>query len=355
MTDKKKIISVISLVIVLSLFVTAFLVMKNYNDKNTITEETTDQTTTIKVTEYLSDDVSKLKYTYEGKEYSFIKNTDGTWSLETDSLFPVKKTTVNVMATAISSIEAEKAVENGETETFGFDEPSLVVTGEFSDGSTITLTFGKTNAFNDLVYMKNNTDGKIYMVKSTVMSSFKVSETDLIETDSLPTDIQDDYINSLTVSDEVGTVNVIDPDMGMALSEAMDLFYKLEFPASRCIYTTEEGLADYGIGESEAYVELSYQTPETVINEDGTSSSALADTSFKIIFGDSWVRTETLEDENGEPYVDEVIFHYYTIPGSTIVYSINDNDYEKLMAYAYFVYDEEAENDTTAAEAESES
>lgn len=351
MTDKKKIISVVSLAIALALFVVAFLVMKGYNEKNTASEETAEQTT-IKVTEHLSDDVAKIKYAYEGKEYSFIRNNDGTWSLETDPLFPVKKTTVNVMATAVSSIEAEKAVENGETETFGFDAPSLVVNGEYTDGTKIDLVFGKTNSFNDLVYMKNNTDGKIYMVKSTVMSSFKVEETDLIETDSLPTDIQDEYITSLTVSDEMGTVNSIDPGMGMALTEAMDLFYKLEFPASNCKYTTEEGLAEYGIGKSNAYVELFYKEIENTVNEDSSVSSGLKDTSFKIIFGDSWIRTETLEDEDGEPYIDEVIFYYYTIPGSNIVYSINANDYEKLMAYAYFVYDENTDADTTAAEAE---
>lgn len=355
MTDKKKIISSVSLIVVLAIIITAFLVMKGYNEKNTVSEDTAEQTTTIKVSERLSDDVSKIRYTYEGNEYSFIRNDDGTWSLEADPFFPVKKSTVNVMATAMATVEAERAVENGEADSFGFDEPQLVVNCEYSDGATLDLVFGNTNSFNDLVYMKNNGDGKIYMVKSTVLSSFKVSETDLIDTDSLPSDIQDDYINSLTVSDEVGTVNVIDPEMGMALTEAMDYFYKLEFPASNCKYTTEEGLADYGIGKSNAYVELSYKTPETIVGDDGSTTSVMSDTSFKIIFGDSWIRTETLEDEDGEPYVDEVIFHYYTIPGSNIVYSINDNDYEKLMAYAYFVYDEEAENDTTAAETESES
>jgi len=338
-TDKKKLITTVALLCTLAVFLVGFLVMKNYNENNEVPGETTEETS-VKVTEFKADELTNLSYVFEGNEYSFTRNTDTTWSLDTDELFPVKDNTVDIMATKLSGIEAEKTVENGDVESFGFDAPYLTVKGKYSDGTTVEFIFGKTNPFNELVYLKDVKSGKIYMAESTVMSPFKVALTDLIQTDKLPSDISDDFVNSLTITDEAGTSKAINPEMGMHLTEAMELFYKLEFPASNCKYTTEEGLADYGIGKSQAKVELSYKSPETIINEDGTSSTVQVDTDYKIIFGDSWVREETLEDEDGEPYVEKTVFYYYTTPGSTIVYSINENDYEKLMHYVGMTDDE---------------
>lgn len=339
MTDKKKLITTVALLLILAVFLVGFLVMKNYNEANTISEDTTEDTA-VTVTAYTADELTHLSYVYEGNEYSFTRNTDTTWSLDTDELFPVKDNTVDTMATKLSGIEAEKTVENGDVESFGFDEPTLTVTGKYSDETEVSFIFGKTNPFNELVYLKDVNSGKIYMVESTVMSPFKVALTDLIETDELPTDISDDLINTLTITDETGASKAINPEMGMNLTEAMDVFYKLEFPAETCKYTTEEGLADYGIGVSKAKVELSYKAPETAINEDGTSTTVQVDTDYEIIFGDSWIREETIEDEDGESYVEKTVFYYYTVPGSTIVYSINESDYEKLMSYVGMTDDE---------------
>lgn len=334
MTDKKKLITVISLLLVLAVFLTAFLVMKSHNEKNTVPEDATPDTT-VKVTEKTADEMSHLIYVYDGKEYSFTRNTDTTWSLDSDALFPVESNTVDTMASVISAVEAEKTVENGDTDAFGFDAPQLTVKGEYSDGSKIDLVFGKTNAFNELVYLKDALNGKIYMVASTVISPFKAETHELIKTDSLPTDIDEEYINGLTVTDETGASNTITDEYGLKLTEAMELFYKLEFPASTCVYTDKEGLAEYGIGGSKAALELSYKATDVIFNDDGTSTSVKTDTSFEIIFGDSWIRQETIEGSDGEPYVEETVFYYYTVPDSTIVYSINGNDYEKLMAYVY--------------------
>ncbi len=352
MTDKKKLITLVSLLVVLALFLAAFILMKSYNENNPdVPEEETAQAETVKVTEMKADDMTNISYVYEGNEYSFTRNTDTTWSLDSDSLFPVKSNTIDTMATTVSAVEAEKTVENGETESFGFDEPSLTVTGKYSDGTEISFMFGKTNPYNELVYLKDTKSGKIYMVKSTVLSPFKVKLTDLIKTDTLPSDINDDFITALTITDETGASKTIDPEMGMNLTEAMELFYKLEFPASNCKYTTEDKLADYGIGVSAASVELSYKSPETVINEDGSSTVVQVDTDYKIVFGNHWVREETLEDADGEPYVEKTVFYYYTVPGSTIVYSINENDYEKLMHYVSLTDAElNATDDTTAAQ-----
>lgn len=336
MTDKKKLFSLGALVLVLALFLTAFLIMKNKNKNSETETEETQANTTVTVTSKVSDEMKHISYVCGDSSYSFTRNTDTTWSLDSDSFFPVKSNTVNTMATVISSITAERLVENGDVDAFGFDAPEVTVKGEYTNGEKIEFIFGKTSDFNGLVYLKDVVNEKIYMVKETVMSPFKVDPSELITRDSLPSGIDEEFINGLTVTDETGTSNTITGEFGMDLTEALEYFYKLEFPAKFCLYAPEQSLAGYGIGKSKASALLSYK------GSDGK------DETFEIIFGDCWVLKENLEDEDGEPYVKETVYYYYTTPGSRIVYSIIEDDYEALMGYVNCISQYETEAADTA-------
>lgn len=333
--QKKQAISLVVLVILLAaLIVGYFAVSKMDFNEGTEGETTTDTTVTV-----ISADSTKLtsvSFAKEGGEaLTFIREGE-VWFYEADRSFPANQSLLSSMATSISSVTADRQLESDNGE-YGFDEPSLVVSTVYSDGTEYTLTLGETNGFNTKVYLKDQA-GKVYMFSDTVTSMFSYTLRDLLQTDDVGSDIESTYVSDVTVTKADGTQNVITDSDGMSGARSsislLDLSDWVDYAMD------EESFASYGIGESSEKIAINYRAKVTVKNDDGTETTSRVPKVCEYIFGSRM----TEENEDGEA----VEYVYYTVNGSEILYRIELEVYEEVMAWGDYVEPETTETETEA-------
>lgn len=279
----------------------------------------------IMVAEYDSATATALSYTANGETLSFEKE-DGAWLYAGDRNFPLNQTIVESMATALSSIDATRSIDEGETADFGLDEPAYQFTIQYEGGAQREYKIGDYNSFNGEYYFM--TGSKIYMISGGLLSYFKYELTDLVETDSYPTDIETDYITSIVVDTGEEIYTVEDAD------EIADLYTyvrQLNFSSLENYYSDamEE---DYGIDGTKSVV-VNYKRAVTSTSEDGTETNTRINASYTIRLGSA--------TEDGAVY--------YSPKGSTMVYSMSAGLYENLLTSAVepLPVEEEAEEETS--------
>ncbi len=316
----KKVIYLAVLIAVTAAFVVAWFVMKNANDAENDKESEETETSVSIRPEVEKEDVVAIEYTNESGTFSFERNSDGDWVYNSDANFPLNQTKPNSMATTLANLEASREIVDGDEDSFGFDNPTVTVKATYSDGSEINALIGDSNDFYDgKYYFKDVDSGKIYLVLPSVKVSFEATEKSLIKADVFPTDIDADSAISATVRDEVGAENTFDDDE--LLADFLDLFNALSFSADRALYTGEKGLEEYGITESSAKAAVSYKAEVEVDGDDGDTDVVYTDEVYEILFGNSFKN-----DEGGTSY-------YYSVPGSTLVYTMTSDSYENIMSY----------------------
>lgn len=322
------------LILLCALIVGYFVVSKMDFGGETGSETTAD--TAITVISADSAKLTKLSFAKDGGEALTFVREGEVWFYETDKAFPVNQSTLSSMATSISSVTAERQLES-DNGKYGFDAPSLVVSTVYSDGSEYTLTLGDTNGFNTKVYMKDQA-GKIYMFSDTVTSMFSYTLRDLLKTDDVGSDIESTYVSDVTVTKADGTQNVITDSEGMSDARGSIALLDLEDWVDYAM--DEESFAQYGVGESSEKIAVNYRAKVTVTNDDGTQTTSRVPKTCEYIFGDHM----TEENEDGET----VEYVYYTVNGSTILYRVDLESYEEVMAWADYTAPEPTETETEA-------
>ena len=322
----KKTITLISLIAALAVLLCAWLVLKNYNASNTQEETEETDTSVYIIPASLKEDVMSIDFTTENGAFSFERDEDGVWVYNSDENFPLDQTRPNSMATTLADFKADRLVENGDEESFGFDAPSVTLKATFSDGTELDVVFGNANDFyNGDYYIRDNSNGKVYLIGSSAKISFDVTEKSLLSADTFPTDIKAENITSITVTDETGKdtgTNVITDEEGItALS---DLFFDLSFSAERATYTADKGPEGFGLTEDGAKLTVSYKKENSITAEDGTESTAYTDEEYVILFGSSY------ESDSGSR------MYYYSIPNSRLAYSVSSDTYEEIMGYVTY-------------------
>lgn len=316
----KKVIYLATLIVITAAFVVAWFVMKSVNNAKSNTENEETETSVLIRPEVEKEDVVAIEYTNENGTFSFERNSDGDWVYNSDENFPLNQTKPNSMATTLASLEASREIVDGDEDSFGFDNPTVTVKATYSDGSEINALIGDSNDFYDgKYYFKDVDSGKIYLVSSSVEVSFEATEKSLISADVFPTDIDADSATSATVRDEVGVQNTFDDEE--LLTDFLDLFNALSFSADRALYTGEKGPEEYGITEDCAKATVSYKKEVEVDGDDGDTDIVYTDEVYEILFGNSFTNSE-----GGTSY-------YYSIPGSTLVYTMTSDSYENIMSY----------------------
>ncbi len=121
-------------------------------------------------------DVAAFSYDYYGETVSF-ELQDDLWVCTGDTTMEIDADEVESFLTDISGMEADSVIEDAEdTDQYGISEPSQVLTVEFSDGSSLTYTFGIENEMVGGYYLQvtgtaDGTDGTVYLVDSSVVTS----------------------------------------------------------------------------------------------------------------------------------------------------------------------------------------
>ncbi len=306
---KNKLAPIFILLAVFAVILIAYLALSDANDRREA-EENAAEDTTILLAELDASTATKIRYKnrdLSGEWITFTKSGD-TWQAE-DSQFPLNTDRVASMVSAISSIAANRSVDEGSAADYGLDDPAVQIEITYNEDTTYRYAIGDKNTFNGEYYFQND-DGKFYMIASGLLPYFQYTMDDLIALDSPVSDIQTEYINAITVTLPTGEERVFTTEEDIAA--VYDLFCEFDCTRYADYYADDTEMATYGITKS-AGICIDYKKSVTVASTETTSDgqstqgTTLMDTTYILYTGD--------KSEDGSTY-------YYTPQKSTIVYTI---------------------------------
>ncbi len=284
-TKKKKNGKIVTLVILCAVVVLLFVAYKMIdaqNDTPAVPSDTGDDV--IMVIDRASADVASITYRVaDGETYTFNCNaTTGVWSYADEVHFPLNQTTVSAMASAICRIGAYRHLEDGDTGAYGFDAPALTVSVKYTDGAAYNYALGDVNTASGYRYFKDLDTGAVYTIAATLYGYFDYTLDELFVYDTLPADIEADYITSVTLADGTGTTEITDAD-GIAAVYAA--YTALAPTAYADVYADAEESAAYGIGS--LTLTVAYKREVAISNDSGGTSTTRIPVTFTVSFGDS--------------------------------------------------------------------
>ena len=203
MTDKQK-KQAIAIVVALVLLVAALFGLKFYNKKTEEKQTAADEAARVYASQTTSDAITALSWEYNGETIHLTK-TDDTWTCTEQPDRTLDTDQVTTLLDAVASLEATQQVENPEDDaTYGLDAPTNVITYTTSDGTT-TLTLGNENNITGGNYLKNSDNDNIYLVDTSLVTTFDcdvstLEKTEESETSELSENSEVDE-NSSTVSE----------------------------------------------------------------------------------------------------------------------------------------------------------
>ena len=181
MTDKQK-KQAIAIVVALVLLVAALFGLKFYNKKNKEKQTAADEAARVYVNQTTSDAITALSWEYNGETIHLTK-TDDTWTCTEQPDLTLDTDQVTTLLDTVASLEATQQVENPEDDaTYGLDAPTNVITYTTSDGTT-TLTLGNENNITGGNYLKNSDNDNIYLVDTTLVTTFDCDVSTLEKTE----------------------------------------------------------------------------------------------------------------------------------------------------------------------------
>lgn len=346
---KKRVITLISLSLILALLIGGVALMGHFNEKKAAADAASEETesTEITVTAKNASDITEISFEREGVALTFTKDSDGEWHCEGSDL-PMKASVIGNMVSALSPLTAARDLGTEDPGTYGLDTPSLTVTAVYGE-EKVELVFGNINGFNSRIYLKNVTGGHIYLADSSVTDPFDRDFEDFVSTDSLPAGLYSEGVTAITVRDETGAENVISDETG--IENAFSLIEAIDFSPKNCYHTDKSDYENYGISESGAMIEITYKEDSDDTDDtdgsDGTSSAPAATRRFTVFFGKNHETEVTLTDDDGNSYPSTVQTYYYTVSDGRLVYSLDSGAYEDLMELVSYVPE-----DTESEEAE---
>ena len=185
MTDKQK-KQAIAVVVALVLLVAALFGLKFYNKKTEEKQTAADEAARVYASQTTSDAITALSWEYNGETIHLTK-TDDTWTCTEQPDRILDTDQVTTLLDAVASLEATQQVENPEDDaTYGLDAPTNVITYTTSDGTT-TLTLGNENNITGGNYLKNSDNDNIYLVDTSLVTTFDCDVSTLEKTEESET------------------------------------------------------------------------------------------------------------------------------------------------------------------------
>ena len=318
MNKRKKKNKYIPLIVLLALIVVmaaAYTMLSSANDQKEAEQAAADAAANAveMIAEYDYTTTVGLMYQYAGSDPVKLEVVNGVWKLTDDEHFPVNQTTVASMANAIATIGIKNHVTEGDPADYGLENPAYTIEVTYADGAAHQYRIGDYNAFGGGMYYFMM-DGAMYTIPTGLTSYFDYDLEDLLQLETMPSDIEQDYINSVTVTAD-GTDMVIDDADGIAA--LFDLFSDIELTDCGDYYTDEtERAGTYGLDGSDK-ITISYKRAVTSTDAEGNQTTNRLDTSYTFLFG----------ADAGEGM-------YYASPEkSTIAYLVNAETVGKILEY----------------------
>ena len=185
---KKKSVNLITAVGVLVVLSGAYVGVKAYVAKQEATDTESAEEENPEIISIASADVKSIKFVIDKKEVTFEKNGD-SWVKSDETAFPVDQDKIDTLVSSLSSIKAERTLENVEDASeYELDQPENTITVTTEDGETTVIQLGMENDSTSQEYIDLNKDSStVYVVSNSTFSSFEGTLYDFAKSGVFPT------------------------------------------------------------------------------------------------------------------------------------------------------------------------
>jgi len=265
----KRTITLIAGVGVLAVLLLAYLIMSAAGVGKTVVE-TTAEDPKLTVAAYNYKDVLTIGYTKGGEALDFTYNTNtGKWVCDKLPALPINLELPTYMASAISSIKAERFIEdtNANFAAYGLDKPYLSVRISYSDGVSREYHVGNYNSSTGTYYFNVGGTNEVYTIASGLLPYFEYSLLELVQPETLPTL----YANTFTItSAKIGTKELNAEE----IAEYKKTLAQVTLGSAVGWAENDAALAKFGL-DKPTVVEIKYSEAQNVSDAEGTISSTV--------------------------------------------------------------------------------
>lgn len=288
MKKKKKLIGLLSALVLLILLTAAYFCLKNYNKEQEAESETED--TSVAVTSIEETDITGLTYILDKEKLEFKKEND-SWHYAQDENFPVDQDKMKTLLDNFKDIKAVRDLGQLENlEDYGLEEPQNTVTVTSNNGVETVFYIGNENETTGDYYMYMNNPEHVYTVGSTFANAFNGKLYDLVVDSSFPSitsnsiikaviDQQDNQLTLESSRDDSATWSVTDSKNqkkeadGTKSNQLLSNVTSLNF-TDYIDYNCKD-LEQYGLKDPSAVITLDYTvTSEVPVEKDSTETDA---------------------------------------------------------------------------------
>ena len=283
------------------------------------------------------EDIDAISWDTDGEGLSLRRDGE-TWLWEEDTAFPVSNDEMEALLGNFETVSSAFVIENVEDlGQYGLDNPETIITITAGD-AVYTITLGDYSTMDQQRYIDIG-DGKVYLAQEDPADYVNIAISDLIAHDNTPsfptvdtivltgtedyTIVYNEDEASLDPGDKYfarrsGTLQVLDADYVTDLLNAVSLLDLTDYVS----YTAdEETLSACGLADPALSITINYLDDEDAVQ------------SFTLHIGlDAEDVAEAAGAEEGETVNIE---KYVRVGDSSIIYALDDADYEELTACGY--------------------
>ena len=300
---KKKSVNLITAVGVLVVLSGAYVGVKAYVAKQEAADTESAEEENPEIISIASADVKSIKFVIDKKEITFEKDGD-SWVKSDETAFPVDQDKIDTLVSSLSSIKAERTLENVEDASeYELDQPENTITVTTEDGETTVIQLGMENDSTSQEYIDLNKDSStVYVVSNSTFSSFEGTLYDFAKSGVFPT-VDSSTVSKISVDgkdssyvvekDENNFWNITgdgetekaDSAKTTSLASALSSMAYASYVNYNC---AEDELSQYGLDKPYAEIAVDYQEE---VEKESTDDENEAEN------GDEEV-SEASEDEN---------------------------------------------------------
>ena len=271
---KKKSVNLITAVGVLVVLSGAYVGVKAYVAKQEAADTESAEEENPEIISIASADVKSIKFVIDKKEVTFEKDGD-SWVKSDETAFPVDQDKIDTLVSSLSSIKAERTLENVEDASeYELDQPENTITVTTEDGETTVIQLGMENDSTSQEYIDLNKDSStVYVVSNSTFSSFEGTLYDFAKSGAFPT-IDSSTVSKISVDgkdssyvvekDENNFWNITgdgetekaDSAKATSLASALSSMAYASYVNYNC---AEDELSQYGLDKPYAEIAVDYQ------------------------------------------------------------------------------------------------
>ena len=271
---KKKSVNLITAVGVLVVLSGAYVGVKAYVAKLEAADTESAEEENPEIISIASADVKSIKFVIDKKEVTFEKDGD-SWVKSDETAFPVDQDKIDTLVSSLSSIKAERTLENVEDASeYELDQPENTITVTTEDGETTVIQLGMENDSTSQEYIDLNKDSStVYVVSNSTFSSFEGTLYDFAKSGAFPT-VDSSTVSKISVDgkdssyvvekDENNFWNITgdgetekaDSAKATSLASALSSMAYASYVNYNC---AEDELSQYGLDKPYAEIAVDYQ------------------------------------------------------------------------------------------------